>query len=210
MSKSKAGTTPEQQSARTKNGARWETLLEEAHKFYRRNRTADLIRLPVPFMQVGTVPLLKHRGKAICIRSKRSTVDFMGCIRDGHARQVLVEAKSTTNKGKWQLGKLQPHQAAALFRCARYGGIAGVALYSSSMGDAYWLPAEPAGAAAEVIPRDWLALVCDELRSLTGETVPGVKFADLEAAGLLIPRTSGIHDWLHVALEQDEQTGGSR
>ena len=93
-------------------------------------------------VKVGT-PIRRTGGSGkgfTAVYSKRSTVDIVGICG---GLPIFVEAKKTTTKTRFNLGVVKPHQRTDLARAHAAGAVSGLAVYSSSLDRAWWIP-EPA------------------------------------------------------------------
>lgn len=169
--------------AKAGRGKGFEEVLVLGHKHYRRTRQAVVQKVPTP----TTVMRRKQPDGTTEItgafHAKKSTVDFLGVLRDGRA--VAFEAKSNQRKTMWPFDSIHQHQVDFLRDVADLGGAAFVlvehlpdqAVYlipAAEMARRYeeatWKAGRASIAAAELrqfprvpatpgVPVDWLAVL---------------------------------------------------
>jgi hypothetical protein len=114
-----ARTVRDQQSKRSKTGARAEDYVDNLHDACRMANVARLVRVPTQFRVLGKAPRGELRGRFV----KKATVDYVGWMLDGTARVVTVEVKHQQEGALW-IGRVEPQQQAALDSCLQAGGVA--------------------------------------------------------------------------------------
>lgn len=120
-------------------GKGFEEVLALGHKHYRRTRQAVVQKVPTP----TTVMRRKQPDGSTEItgafHAKKSTVDFLGVLRDGRA--VAFEAKSNQRKTMWPFDSIHQHQVDFLRDVADLGGLAFVLVEHLPDQAVYLIPA---------------------------------------------------------------------
>ena len=187
------------QRAHARLGRPFETALERMHEGYAAAGRAFVQRIHAPMRQVGGPPpsipgLRVPPGAVMCVRSERSTTDYVGCLSTGRA--VYLEAKSCTENrcAFYEIGStrggLREHQARVLERVQALGGL-GLALVLMPSG--VWAVDGPTWRYVSTVAgrKSWSVALFDE---------HGVRVADASTAARVLQGGGGRIDWL-AAIE---------
>ena len=186
--------------ARAKLGRPFEAALERTHEVYAATGRAFVQRIHAPMRQVGgplpSVPGLRvPPGAVMCVRSERSTTDYVGCLASGRA--VYLEAKSCTEdrcafyeEGSTR-GGLREHQARVLEQVQALGGL-GLALVLMPSG--VWAVDGPTWRYVSTVAgrKSWSVALFD---------CHGLRVCGPDAAARLCAGFGGQVDWL-TAVER--------
>lgn len=125
----------------SRHGTAGEQVVEGCHRIARLQHVARMDKVPTP--------MRLRQGRWTF--GAKSTVDFVGFLKDGSGRFVAVETKTVTDSARFAVGEVTEHQAAYLTEVLESGGLAFVAVV---FGEA--LGAELLRAETYLVPWGWL------------------------------------------------------